>query len=157
MMRVILEHTVKVCSALEPMFAEVTLERLWVNLIEQLHYPAQYLKGLEGVEIEELSTGKFLRTKNYGKFSVCELIDCSVVNQVRISIRKTKQWPASCLTIRLQQSKTKGSWYLRFTYEEDSVAEVDSQAQMLAKFREKAYVAKDLDFVECLRQKLQVQ
>ena len=156
-MRVIFEHTIRVYSALEPISEMLTPAQFWDELVEQLRHPMRYLEGLENVKITEsgeASQRLMLRTKDYGKFKVQETVSFVPHEQIKIAIKASQQWPANQLTIHVQRPKSNGSVFLHFCYEEDSEPMSGQQAQMIAKFREQAYLAKDHDFVEHFREQI---
>ncbi len=155
------EHLVQINDPLLPLLDELSREQLWRGLVLRAEQPLQFMLGLEGFAVrareEEGSRVTLARTLDFGSFCVRDRVHLTPMQETRIQTEAGATWPASRLTIRIEEPEP-DELHLRFIYEFDDEAGAAAGAEardelsfQTLELRRQAYRASDLDTVKRIR------
>jgi len=144
-----------------PLLDELSRQQLWRGLVLRAEQPLQFMLGLEGFAVrartEERSRVTLARTLDFGSFCVRDRVYLTPMRETQIQTEAGATWPASRLTIRIEEPEP-DQLYLRFVYEFDdqvgAAAGAGASDQLSAQtleLRRQAYRASDLDTVKRIR------
>jgi hypothetical protein len=149
------EHLVEVNDPLVPLLPVVNREQLWRGLVRRAEQPWEFIFGLNGATVHERAIDGdhtwLARTLDFGNFEVHDRVRLSPPHETRIETRGSAQFPASTLTIRIEEPVPQ-QLYLRFVYES---AAVDGQGEldaMTVELRNQAYAQADIDTLGRIRE-----
>lgn len=148
------EHLVQINDPLMPLLDTLTRNQLWQGLVLRAEEPTQFVLGLEDAVIHshEVRGGvhELTRTLDFGSFKVQDRVRLIRDRRSEIHTKAGPTWPASRLTITIEEPEPE-LLFLRFVYESDeSPAEAERDPVIVA-LREQAYERADLDTVVRIR------
>ena len=148
------EHLVQINDRLMPLLTKVTRGQLWKALVLRAEEPTRFMFVLDACRIDQRESTpdgfELHRTLDFGNFVVNDRATLVVPNELVVETRAGATWPASRLTIRIEEPEPE-SLFLRFVYESDE--SVDTELDTLTDtLRRQAYEAADLDMVVRIRQ-----
>jgi hypothetical protein len=148
------EHLVQINDPLMPLLDTLTRNQLWQGLVLRAEEPTQFVLGLESAVIHshEVRGGvhELKRTLDFGSFKVEDRVRLIRDRRSEIHTQAGPTWPASRLTITIEEPEPE-LLFLRFVYESDeSPAEAERDPVIVA-LREQAYERADLDTVVRIR------
>lgn len=148
------EHLIEVNDPRVPLLPVVTREQLWRGLVRRAEQPWQFIFGLNGAQVHERAADGehtwLTRTLDFGNFQVQDRVRLSPPHETRIETHASAQFPASTLTIRIEEPAPQ-QLYLRFVY---ASAAIDGQGEldaMAVELRNQAYEQADLDTLGRIR------
>ena len=151
------EHSVKVCSALDPLSKTMTKAQLWRWLEWSVRHPHDFVEAMQGSTVTESRDDQgcpvLKRVLDFGSMKVQDTVTINVGHSIRTKVAATDQWSAGAFTITVVQPKENGSIFLKFTYEED--CDKPWGDDMISNLRRKAYEQKDRDMVDMIVEKAQ--
>ena len=151
------EHSVKVCSALDPLSKTMTKAQLWRWLEWSVRHPHDFVEAMHGSTVTESTDDQgcpvLKRVLDFGSMKVQDTVTIDVGHSIRTEVAATEQWSAGAFTITVVQPKENGSIFLKFTYEED--CDKPWGDDMISNLRRKAYEQKDRDMVDMIVEKAQ--
>jgi hypothetical protein len=153
------EHLIEINDVRIPLLKELNRRQLWEGLSKRAQEPTEFIEGLESytvLHIEHSEEGTTLhRSLNFGTFKVIDRIELSEMRYTSTYVEKTDQYPASRMTIRIEEND-QGQLYLRFIYESE---ESDSphaapmpEDGVIQELRKQAYIQSDIDTVKKIRE-----
>jgi hypothetical protein len=148
------EHLVQINDPLMPLLTPITRRQLWIGLRLRAEDPTLFTPALDACRIDarEPADGReqLFRTLDFGNFVVNDRATLHAPDVLVIDTQTGPTWPASRLTIRIEEPEP-DALFLRFVYESDEAVatELDAMADAL---RRQAYQAADLDMVVRVRQ-----
>jgi hypothetical protein len=148
------EHLVQINDPLMPLLDTLTRNQLWQGLVLRAEEPTQFVLGLEAATIhsreERGSVRELTRTLDFGSFQVQDRVRLVRDRRSEIHIRSGPTWPASRLTITIEEPEPE-LLFLRFVYESDESAADAGLDPLMVALREQAYASADLDTVVRIR------
>lgn len=149
------EHLVPIDDPPTPRTTGITRRHVWNALRVRAEDPTGFVPALERCLIDRRESfpdgrERLHRSLDFGAFVVSDRVTLEAPDAVVIDTRAGPTWPASRLTIRIEQPKPE-TLFLRFVYESDDNAGVESDA-LTGALRRRAYEAADLDMVARIRQ-----
>jgi hypothetical protein len=148
------EHLVQINDPLMPLLDTLTRNQLWQGLVLRAEEPTQFVLGLERATIHthevRNDVHELTRTLDFGSFQVEDRVRLVRDQRSEIRTQAGPTWPASRLTITIEEPEPQ-LLFLRFVYEfEDFAGEADLDPVVVA-LRERAYESADLDTVVRIR------
>lgn len=148
------EHLVQINDPLMPLLTPVTRQHLWDGLRLRAEDPTQFTLALDACRIDRrqpfAGREQLHRTLDFGNFVVSDRATLLAPDALVIDTQTGPTWPASRLTIRIEEPEP-DSLFLRFVYESEETAATELDA-MTEALRRQAYEAADLDMVVRIRQ-----
>jgi hypothetical protein len=148
------EHLVEVNDPLVPLLPVVSREQLWRGLVRRAEQPWEFILGLNGAAVHERAVDGehtwLTRTLDFGNFQVHDRVRLSPPDETRIETRASAQFPASTLTIRIEEPAPQ-QLYLRFIYESAAVDGRGELDAMTVQLRNQAYEQADIDTLGRIR------
>lgn len=149
------EHLIQINDPLFPLLAALTRAELWNGLVARAYSPDQFVTGLEGCTVRELSSDEgstvLARTLNYGGFQVDDVVTLRPMESLVTDVSAGAGWAKSRLTITIE-GPSEEQLHLRFCYEWEEARAVTELDTMTLQIREQAYYAADLDTVSRIRE-----
>lgn len=148
------EHLVQINDPLMPLLDTLTRNQLWQGLVLRAEEPTQFVLGLESATIHshEIRDGvhELARTLDFGSFRVEDRVRLTHDWRSEIHTRAGPTWPASRLTITIEEPQPE-LLFLRFVYESEEAAGEAERDPIVIALREQAYENADLDTVVRIR------
>ena len=148
------EHLVQINDPLMPLLTPVTRRHLWGGLRLRAEEPTQFTPALDACRIDARKPvdgrEQLFRTLDFGSFVVSDRATLYTPDVLVIDTQTGPTWPASRLTIRIEEPEP-DSLFLRFVYESEEAVDTELDA-MADALRRQAYEAADLDMVVRIRQ-----
>lgn len=148
------EHLVQINDPLMPLLDTLTRNQLWQGLVLRAEEPTQFVLGLEKATIHtrEVRDGihELTRTLDFGSFQVEDRVRLVRDRRSEIHTKAGPTWPASRLTITIEEPEPE-LLFLRFLYESEESASEAQLDPVIVALREQAYESADLDTVVRIR------
>lgn len=149
------EHLVQINDPRIPRLDPLTREQLWRGLVRRAEEPTLFVLALEGATLharEQLGDAvELVRTLDFGAFTVDDRVRLYPLDRTETRTAATSRWPASRLTIRIEEPEPE-ALFLRFTYESDEAEAEGGLDAVAATLRKRAYESADLDTVQRIRE-----
>jgi hypothetical protein len=149
------EHLVEINDPILRFVTPLTREQLWDGLVRRAYSPQQFIVGLEGSSVSELSsnasTTLLRRQLDYGNFCVDDTVRLDRNETMTTEVQPGAGWSRSRLIISIEEP-VKDHLFLRFLYEWEENAATSELDDMALAFRRQAYLASDLDTVARIRE-----
>lgn len=146
------EHTIEVTNKEDPLFNLLTPPNLLRHLEHYAEHPHEYFEPLEGSEVREVFENgirTFYRVLHFGTMDVKDRVTFVDDFTMVTDVERTKNYPGSRLTIKIETPEINQSVNLRFIYEEDT--DTVPKEDIFLSLRRKAYEQKDRDMVDQIR------
>ena len=147
------EHLVQINDPLMPLLDTLTRNQLWQGLVLRAEEPTQFVLGLENATIHSHdvrgNVHELTRTLDFGSFQVQDRVRLVRDCRSEIHTKAGPTWPASRLTITIEEPEPE-LLFLRFVYESDDSGG-EALDPVIAALREQAYESADLDTVVRIR------
>ncbi len=148
------EHLVQINDPLQPLLTEVSRAQLWRGLVRRAERPTEFVLGLAGATIDERTDQaglmQFARRLDFGSFTVRDRVRLTADSLCVTEIEAAAEYPASSLTIRIEEPAP-GNLFLRFTYESEDRPQENGLDTLTRQLREQAYRSADIDTVWRIR------
>lgn len=150
------EHLVQINAFDSPGLPWLTREQVWRGLALRAYDPVHFILGLEACTIrghQRHDDREILdRTLHFGNFEVQDTVTLLPLQETRIDVAATDQWPRSSAIARIEEPEPQ-ALFVRFIYEWDAAgANEQEMPEEIRRAREQAYLAADLDTVKRIRE-----
>jgi len=148
------EHLIEINDPLMTLLDPLSREEIWQGLVLRAYAPKEFVLGLEGADVEELSGNGGItvlsRTLDYGRFTVRDTVTLYPLQSTVTDVSAAAGIAKSRLTITIEEPAT-DRFYLRFLYESEDEEIHDGMDAMTMTLRKEAYYASDIDTVTRIR------
>ena len=110
------EHLVQINDPLNPLIDMLTRDQLWRGLMRYIDTPAAFVEGLDSGHVVSRNGNTLQRELHFGRRVVCDTVQLTPMEQLRIQTEATAEIPAGTLTVAIEEHG-EDLLFVRFLYE----------------------------------------
>lgn len=145
------EHLVEINDLNNPLIDVITREQLWHGLVMRVESPKTFMPYMDQCVVTQLDALTLSRVLHFGEFVVEDVVTLRPMESLRCDIKAQADLANSCLLMTIEEPEP-ARLFVRFAYDMQESSSEDADSEMVAKYRQSAYVEADIETIRLIRE-----